>query len=53
MELKDNQTAIILETCEDGEITVDVESPDFDGLAGKLSIVVARKIMEEPISRLS
>lgn len=47
MELKNNQSAIILEASEDGEITVNIASPDIDGLTGKLCVAVAKKIMED------
>ena len=33
MELKENQAALILEASADGEITVDVQSLDLQGLA--------------------
>ena len=47
MELKNNQSAIILETTEDGEITVDVASPDIKSFAGRLCVAVAKKIMTD------
>ncbi len=34
MELKNNQSALILEASEEGEITVNVASGDIDGLTG-------------------
>ncbi len=36
MELKSNQSALILESDEHGEITVEVASPDQNGLSGAL-----------------
>ncbi len=47
MDLKNNQSAIILEASEDGEISVDIASPDMDGLASRICIAVAKKIMED------
>ncbi len=47
MDLKNNQSAIILEASEDGEITVDIASPDIDGLSGRICVAVAKKIMED------
>jgi len=48
MELKSNQAALILEASEDGEITVNVESPDFNGWAGSFCQAIAKKlIMDE------
>jgi hypothetical protein len=48
MELKNNQSAIVLEASEDGEISVNIASPDIDGLTGRLCVAVAKKIMEDP-----
>ena len=47
MELKQNQSAIIIEASEEGEISVDISSPDIDGLAGRICIAVAKKIIED------
>lgn len=48
MELKSNQAALIHEDSEDGEITVNVESPDLDGWAGAFCQAIAKKlIMDE------
>jgi hypothetical protein len=44
MELKNNQSAIILEASADGEITVDIASSDIDGLSGRICVAVAKKI---------
>ncbi len=47
MDLKSNQSAILLEASEDGEISVNIASPDIDGLTGRLCVAVAKKIMED------
>ncbi len=47
MEFKSNQSAVILEASEDGEITVNVASSDIDGLSGKLCQAIAVKIMQD------
>ncbi len=47
MELKSNQSAIILTTEEDGEISVDVASGDIDGLTGLLCQAIATKLMQD------
>ena len=47
MELKNNQSALILEADEDGGITVNVASGDHDGLTGALCEVIARKLMTD------
>ncbi len=47
MELKNNQSALILESDENGEITVEVASPDKDGLSGTLCIAIAKKLMQD------
>ena len=47
MELKSNQSALILTTEEDGEITVDVASADIDGLTGLLCQAIATKLMQD------
>ena len=47
MELKNNQSAIIFEASEDGEISVDIASPDIDGLSGRICVAVAKKITED------
>jgi hypothetical protein len=47
MELKNNQSALILEASDDGKITVDIASPDHSGFTGKLCIVIAKKIMQD------
>ena len=45
MELKYNQSALILGASEDGEITVDIASPNVEGLSGRICIALAKKIM--------
>lgn len=47
MELKNNQSALILTTSEDGEITVNVASGDIDGLTGLLCQAIATKLMQD------
>jgi len=45
MELSPNQSALILETDEDGEIIVNVASSDPDGLTGSICQAIATKLM--------
>ena len=47
MELNNNQAALILSASEDGEITMDVESPDMNGLASALCNALAKKLMRD------
>ena len=47
MELKPNQSALILTTEEDGDITVDVASADIDGLTGLICQAIAQKLMQD------
>jgi hypothetical protein len=47
MELNNNQAAVILTASEDGEITIDVESPDINGLASALCHALAKKLMRD------
>jgi hypothetical protein len=47
MELKQNQSALILETSKDGEITVNVASGDIDGLTGLICQAIATKLMKD------
>ena len=47
MELNSNQAALILSASEDGEITMDVESPDMNGLASALCHALAKKLMRD------
>lgn len=45
MELKENQSALILETDEKGEISVTVASGDHDGLTAAICTVIAERLM--------
>ncbi len=45
MELQPNQSALILTSDEEGEITVDVESSDFNELTGQICQLIAAKLM--------
>jgi hypothetical protein len=45
MELKENQSALILETDEQGEVTVNVASGDLDGLTAAICTVIAERLM--------
>ena len=47
MDLKKNQAALILSASADGEITMDVESPDINGLASALCHALAKKLMRD------
>jgi len=47
MELKDNQSALILEIGEDGDITVNVASGDHDGLTASICGVLAKKMLTD------
>jgi len=47
MELKNNQSALILAIGEDGEITVDVASADMNGVTGTLCKAIANKLMQD------
>ena len=47
MELKHNQSALLLEVNEHGEITVDVASGDMDGLTGLICQAIATKLMQD------
>jgi hypothetical protein len=47
MELKSNQAALILTTDDDGEITVDIASPDHDGLSSAICQALAHKLMND------
>ncbi len=47
MELKENQAALILESDETGEITVNVLSPDENGLSCALCHAIAMKLMND------
>lgn len=47
MKLTMNQAALILEADDDGEISVDVSSPDPNGLTGALCHAIAIKLMND------
>ena len=47
MELSPNQSALILETSDDGEITVNVASGDIDGLTGLICQATATKLTKD------
>ncbi len=47
MELKDNQSALVLAVDEEGEITVEVASADMDGVTGALCKAIAIKLMQD------
>lgn len=47
MELKNNQSALILESDESGEITVEVASSDHNGLSASICLAIAKKLMQD------
>lgn len=47
MELKENQSALVLAVDEDGEITVEVASTDMNGVTGSLCKALANKLMQD------
>lgn len=47
MELNNNQAALILSASDDGEITVDIESPDMNGLSSAICHALAKKLMSD------
>ncbi len=47
MELSQNQSALILEVSDDGEITINVASGDHDGLTAAICSALAEKLAEE------
>lgn len=47
MELKGNQSALILESDENGAISVNVASGDHDGLTCALCEVIANRLMSD------
>jgi hypothetical protein len=47
MKLRDNQSALILEIGEDGEITVNVAPGDHDGLTAAICGVIAKKMLTD------
>ncbi len=51
MELSPNQSALILETDEHGDITVSVAFGDHDGLTAAICTVLAEKLMGDELFR--
>ena len=47
MNLEDNQSALLLEIDEDGEVTVNVASAEIDGITGKICMAIATLLMED------
>ena len=47
MELKENQAALILDTSEDGEITVDIYPSDSEGLAAAICEAIGEKLLTD------
>lgn len=47
MELQENQAALILETSEDGGITVDIRAKDDDGLAAAICAAIGEKLLTD------
>ena len=47
MELKPNQSALVLETDENGEVSIQVASPDEEGLSGALCNAIAQKLSDD------
>lgn len=47
MELNNNQAALILSASDDGEITVDIESLDMNGLSSAICHALAKKLMND------
>jgi hypothetical protein len=47
MELNDNQSALVLEATEDGEINVEVATADINSLSGALCQAIAMKLMND------
>lgn len=45
MELKENQSALLLEIDEHGEVEVNIASGDHEGLTAKICIALAKKLM--------
>lgn len=46
MTLKENQSALILEIDEDGEVTINVASGNHDGLTSKICQAIALKLQD-------
>ena len=49
MELKDNQSALVLVVDEDGEIIVNVASGDHDGLTAAICGTIAKKMLTDKV----
>ncbi len=47
MELTNNQSAVIFESDENGEIRVEVASSDHEGITAKICVAIAKKIMTD------
>ncbi len=47
MTLNENQSALILEIDEAGEVTINVASGDHDGITSKICQALAQKLQEE------
>lgn len=47
MDLKDTQSALILDASDDGEITVEIATKDLNSLSGALCQAIATKLMED------
>ncbi len=47
MTLNENQSALILEIDEAGEVSINIASGDHDGLTAKLCQAIAMKLQEE------
>jgi uncharacterized protein YwlG (UPF0340 family) len=49
MELNENQSALVLDATEDGEINVEVASADIHSLSGAICQAIALKLMNDPV----
>ena len=47
IELKNNQVALLLDIGEDDSITINVNAENMDGLAAKLCIAMAKKLLTD------
>jgi len=45
MELHDNQAALIIDTSDDGEISVDIHAPNDEGLAAAICEAIGKKLL--------
>ena len=48
MELKENQSALVLEVDDQGEVSVDIASSNHDGLTALLCQAIAEKLLGDP-----